>query len=59
MNTRAKKAAFTAISIPFAYKTNWAYNWQMDRKTWKEKLILERSKKLDVPRETIKLCDIP
>jgi cytochrome oxidase assembly protein ShyY1 len=58
MNTRVKKAAFTAISIPFMYKTNWAYNWQMDRKKWKESLIEERSVKLSVPVKEIKLEEV-
>jgi len=27
-----KKTAFTVLSIPLAYNTWWAYNWQTGRK---------------------------
>ena len=58
MNSTAKKAAFTVISLPIIYKTHWAYNWQMERKQWKETLIKERSQKLEAPHTAVKLNEI-
>ena len=46
-----KKCLWTAISLPLMYKTIWAYNWQLDRKAWKEKLIAERVSKLNKETE--------
>lgn len=31
-----KKVLFSAITLPIAYNTNWAYHWQKGRKIEKE-----------------------
>ena len=54
-----RKVVWTGIAIPMFYKTCWAYNWQLERKVWKEELINDRTKKLSNPTQTCKLEDIP
>ena len=49
MKKNFKKVLFTAISIPLANQTIWAYNWQKERKIEKEKEIAERVDKLRQP----------
>jgi len=41
-----KKIIWTFGSSAILYKTWWAYNWQMERKIWKEDLIRDRTIKL-------------
>ena len=41
-----KKIMWTGISMPILYNTIWAYNWQIERKIWKQDMVTERSKKL-------------
>lgn len=44
---KLKKVVFTALSVPLAQKTWWAYNWQKERKQEKELEIKQRVSKLN------------
>jgi len=54
-----KKLVWTSISLPILYKTIWAFNWQTERKIWKQDMITERTGKLESPIEEVKIEDIP
>ena len=53
-----KKLIFTSISLPLAYKTHWAYNWQKDRKKEKIKDVEIRKNKLRQLPIEFKLYDL-
>ena len=54
-----KKIIWTGISMPILYNTIWAYNWQTERKIWKQDMLAERNKKLARKVEEITVDMIP
>ncbi|CDW84832.1 surfeit locus 1 family protein [Stylonychia lemnae] len=58
-NMSLKKIIFTSVTLPLAYQTFWAYNWQKGRKIEKIQQIKEREQKLVQPLVDFKLSDLP
>ena len=54
-----KKLIWTAGSTCILYKTWWAYNWQMERKIWKQDLIKDRTAKLAHKPIKVTVDEIP
>jgi cytochrome oxidase assembly protein ShyY1 len=50
-----KKCIWTAISSGIFYNTVWAYNWQMERKIWKQDMVADRTAKLQAKPQLITL----
>lgn len=59
MKLSHKKLVWASISLPILYNTIWAYNWQTERKIWKQDMITERTAKLKQPIQEVKIEEIP
>lgn len=59
MKLTYKKAIWTGISMPILYKTWWAYNWQVERKVWKQDMIDSRTLRLQEKPMPVNIEDIP
>lgn len=53
-----KKIVWSLGSGAILYNTVWAYNWQLERKIWKQDMIRERTERLKAKPELVSIEDI-